>query len=331
MQIHGITQLRGCGAHSTGQPDGTATQSRRCFLKSTAGLLAWGAASGIQSAASAAVPLLSNATRLARDEAVRQMPLRMLAEPVRSKIQAVIERPTLFRRIPPQLFVCEPDLYLFLIRYPEVVVNMWQLMGITRVKLKRTGQFMFDAADGAGTTSRIELVYGTREQHLLLAEGFYDGPLVPRRVTGRCVLLLSTAYSQNEQEQKMVSHRLDVFVQIDNLGIEVIAKTLHPLLGKTADNNFVESTKFLSQISRVVESNGPGVQRLATRLTSIDPAVRQKFADLASEINHEAILREAHMTDSRAANGRLADSSDENDVKSIVDSEVSQSASRTKR
>ena len=80
----------------------------------------------------------------------------------------------------------------------------------------------------------------------------------------------------------------------------------------------------------MVESNGPGVQRLATRLTSIEPAVRQKFAELASEINHEAILREAHMTDSRTT-GRLADSSDQNDVTSIVDSEVSQSASGTKR
>ena len=169
---------------------------------------------------------------------VSQIPLDMLAEPVRSKIQAVIERPTLYRRMPPQVFVCEPDLYLFLVRYPEVVVNMWQLMGITRVKLKRTGQFMFDAADGAGTTSRVELVYGTREQHLLLAEGFYDGPLVPRRVTGRCVLLFSSEYSQNEQQQAMVSHRLDVFVQIDNLGVEVIAKTLHPLIGKNGRQQF---------------------------------------------------------------------------------------------
>jgi hypothetical protein len=299
-------------------------------LKTTAGLLAWGATSRIQGTASAAVPLISNASRAARDEAIRQMPLNMLAEPVRSKIQAIVDRPTLYRRLPPQTFLCEPNLYLFLIRYPEVVVNMWQLMGITRVKLQRTGPFKFDASDGAGTTSRVEIVYGTRQQHLLFAEGFYNGPLVPRRVTGRCVLLLSTGYSQDEQQQESVSHRLDVFVQIDNLGIEVIAKTLHPLLGRTADNNFVESTKFLSQVSRVVETNGTGVQRLATRLTNIDPAVRQKFAELASEINQEAILRQANMTN-QGATGRLADSGDQNDVQSIVDSEVSQSPTGAKR
>jgi hypothetical protein len=299
-------------------------------LKTAAGLLAWNAASRIPSAASAAVPLISHANRAARAEAIGQMPLKMLAAPVRAKVQAVVQRPTLYRRLPPQTFACEPDLYLFLVRHPEVVVNMWQLMGITRVKLTRTGRFAFDATDGAGTTSRVEIVYGTRQQHLLLAEGFYDGPLVPRRVTGRCVLLLSSGYSQDAQHEETVSHRLDVFVQIDNLGVEVIAKTLHPLLGKTADNNFVESTKFLSQVSRVVENNGPGVQRLATRLTNIDPAVRQKFADLASEINQEAILRQAQLSDS-GASGRLADSADANSVQSIVDSEVSRSANRAKR
>jgi hypothetical protein len=299
-------------------------------LKTATGLLAWGAASRIPSAASAAVPLISGANRAARDEAVRQLPLNMLAPPVRAKIQAVVQTPTLYRRLPPQAFPCEPNLYLFLIRYPEVVVNMWQLMGITRVQLQRTAAFAFDATDGAGTTSRVEIVYGTREQHLLYAEGFYDGPLVPRQVTGRCVLLLSTGYSSDEQQRQIVSHRLDVFVQIDNLGVEVIAKTLHPLLGKTADNNFVESTKFLSQVSRIVETNGPGVQRLATRLTNIDPVVRQKFATLASQINHEAILRDAQLSDS-TARGQLFDAADPNSVPSIVDAEISQSSSGTKR
>ncbi len=330
MQTNGITQLRGCAAQRADQLNGTATQSRRRFLKTAAGLLAWSAASRIQHAASAAVPSLSPTSRAARDEAVREMPLHMLAEPVRSKVRAVVEKPTLYRRMPSQVFPCDPDLYLFLVRYPEVIVNMWQLMGITRVKVQRTGPFLFDASDGAGTTSSVELVYGTREQHLLLAEGFYDGPLVPRRVTGRCVLLLSTGYTQDVQHRHTVEHRLDVFVQIDNLGVEVIAKTLHPLLGKTADNNFAESTKFLSQVFRVVERNGPGVQRLAARLNSVDPAVREKFAQLASAINHEAILRESQASQAGVAGGPTSSINDD-EVQAIVNSEVSRSSSAANR
>ena len=48
----------------------------------------------------------------------------------RRKLMMVCERPTLFRRLPQQSIACDAGLHLFLIRNPEVVVNIWQLMGV---------------------------------------------------------------------------------------------------------------------------------------------------------------------------------------------------------
>ncbi|MHB8865171.1 MAG: hypothetical protein ACYC6N_22550, partial [Pirellulaceae bacterium] len=230
-------------------------------------------------------------SRAAREEALRELPIASLPEPLRSKLQNIVTKPTVYRRMPIEVVPCDPDLYVFLVRYPEIVVNMWQLMGVTKVTIKRTGSFAYDAQDGAGTVSQVELVYGTRDKHLFLAEGHYEGPLLPRRVTGRCAVLLQAAYSRNDAQHDYVSSRLDVFVQLDNVGAEIVAKTLHPLMGRTADSNFAETIRFLGQVSQVAEANGPGVQRLVTRLTNVEPTVRTRFSQIASTLNQRAIMR----------------------------------------
>ncbi|MCU0962617.1 MAG: hypothetical protein MUF48_21180 [Pirellulaceae bacterium] len=240
----------------------------------------------------AELPNRFTASRKAREETIRELPLVSLQEPVRSRIEQVVTRPTIYRRMPVEVIRCDPELYVFLVRYPEVVINMWQLMGVTRVTIQRQGPYVYDAQDGAGTVSQVELVYGTRSQHLFLADGYYEGPLLPRRVTGRCVLLLSTGYTNDRQQHDYVANRLDVFLQLDNAGAEIVARTLHPLLGKTADSNFLEALRFVSQVSHVAETNGPGVQRLVTRLSNIEPTVRDRFAQLATTLHQRATMRE---------------------------------------
>ncbi len=251
----------------------------------------------------------ADTSRAARDRARQAIPFQKIHEPLRTRLAQIVDRPTVFRRMPVQVIACDPELYTFLVRYPEVIVNMWQLMGVTKVEINRTSSFAFDAKDGAGTVSKVQLVYGTRDSHLFLADGYYEGPMVRRRVTGRCVLLLTTRFSQDNHHRPFVSSRLDVFVQLDNAGAEFIAKTLHPFFGHTADKNFAESTKFLGQVCRVAENNGPGVQRLVTRLTHVDPSIRRRFSDVTTAINQRAIMR-TMLPETEPAAAHLSDHSD---------------------
>ena len=270
---------------SAQKPAAEGRVGRREFVRWAVGLFAVGTSLRSPLCACANTPNRPSTSRAARDEAQREVPLANLQEPLRSKIQQIVTRPTIFRRMPIEVVPCDPDLYLFLVRYPEIVVNMWQLMGVTKVTVNRKGPYAYDARDGAGTVSQVELVYGTRDKHLFLAEGYYDGPLLPRRVTGRCAALLTSAYSSDQNQRDFVSNRLDVFIEIDNVGAEIIAKTLHPLMGKNVDSNFSETIRFLSQVSHVAESNGPGVQRLVTRLTNVEPGVRERFSEIATTLN----------------------------------------------
>ena len=137
------------------------------------------------------LPNRASTSRASREEAIRELPFASLDEPVRTKIRNIVNNPTIYRRMPIEVVPCDPELYVFLVRYPEIVVNMWQLMGVTKVNISRTGPYAYDTLDGAGTVSKVQLVYGTDEKHLFLAEGHYEGPLLPRRVTGRCAAIVA--------------------------------------------------------------------------------------------------------------------------------------------
>jgi hypothetical protein len=242
--------------------------------------------------AAAATPNTAATDRQSREDAIRSIPFDQLNQETRAKLQRVVSRPSIYRRMPVEMVDCDPELYLFLIRYPEIVVNIWRLMEITNVSVQRTGPFSIKTFDGSGTYGHIELVYGTRDTHIIYAEGYYEGPMFRRKITGSSVIVLKSGYTRDADGRTKISNRMDMFLQIDNVGAEIIAKTLHPLVGRTADLNFAESTGFVSRLSAAAENNAEALQRLAGRLREVDPAVREQFARLAALVSSRQEPRE---------------------------------------
>src|SRR6185369_4103385 len=123
---------------------------------------------GLGALAAAVAPPRSDASPIsdadtsdqARDQAIQSLPLDELTAETRRKLMAVCERPTLFRRLPQQSMSCDPTLHVFLIRNPEVVVNIWELMEVAHMTADRQGPFFWKGSDGAGTICDVELVYG---------------------------------------------------------------------------------------------------------------------------------------------------------------------------
>ncbi len=229
-----------------------------------------------------------------RSEVLRAIPFAELTEASQAKLRPILERPSLYRQMPRQTVECDPDLHVFLIRHPEVIVNIWQLLEVTRVQVQRTGPYTFDAADGSGTRCRVELVYGRPDLHVFYATGYYEGPLFRARMEGDCVIVLRSSYNQ-ENGRSQVTNTLDVFLRMDKVGADLLLKTLHPLMGRTADFNFVETTKFLGQVSMAAEKNGPAMERLAAQLENVDPPLRDLFARHTEIVYQRAILRQHGM------------------------------------
>ncbi len=224
-------------------------------------------------------------------EALAAIPFNKLTDEARRKVLSVVEQPTLFRRMPTHVAECDPDLHVCLIRNPELVVGMWQVMGASNMTAERTGPYNWVGNDGAGTRCKVELIYGTSQLHVIYSDGYYEGALFKRRINGRCILVLKSDFRQGEDGRSLVNNQLDVFLAIDNLGADLVAKTLHPLFGSTADANFSETTKFLGRVHEAAERNGAGMQRLADRLPTVDNSVKAEFVESSAVAAQRAAAR----------------------------------------
>ncbi len=246
--------------------------------------------------AAAAAPNQATSSRAAREDAIRSIPIDRIEPGMQKKIKETLEATSLYRRLPVQVTQCDPDMYLFLVRHPEVVVNIWEVMNISNVALARTGPDTFRATDNAGTSCAVKFCYSDHETHVIYAEGSYSGPLFQRPLRARCVLLLKSGYLQETDGQYYVTSRMDTFIQIEHAGIEMLAKTLQMLVHRSADYNFIETAAFLGTVSRTAEANPGGMQRLATKLMNLNPEVRDRFAELSVGVNQKARERQVLQT-----------------------------------
>jgi len=220
----------------------------------------------------------------ARQSAIQSIPLDKLDAQGRAKVHSVLTNTTMYRRMPIRIIDCDPDLYLFAVRHPDVMVNIWQALKLSRLQLEQKDADKFHLKETSGTTADLEILYHGRDVNLIYAEGSYEGALLPKPVKGDALFLLKSAYLRESDGRYYISSRLDVFLSIEPGAVELVTKAISPLLGATADNNFTQTVAFMGSLSRTTEMNSRSVQRLAAQLKFVKPEVREEFSDLADKI-----------------------------------------------
>lgn len=224
---------------------------------------------------------VGSSSRAVREQAIAALPFDQLNPQVAQQIQNVVRGASVFRRLPVTSIECDPDLYLFLVRYPEVIVDIWRVMGISNMQAQRTGTYTLSANDGSGTHSNVDLVYGTPNVHVYYADGGYNGPRILNPIRAKAVIVMRSEYVMGANGIPVATSQLDVFLDIENAAADWIARTVYPLFANTADHNFVESLRFVEKLARTTVENGPGVQGLSRKLVNVHPEVRARFSQIA--------------------------------------------------
>lgn len=232
-------------------------------------------------------PCRATTSPAARQSAVQSIPIEKLGAQARAKVASVLRKISVFRRMPVGVVDCDPELYLFLVRHPDVVVNIWEVLKISRLKLRQVGPDSYQVSESAGTLATVEFLYRSHDTHVLYAEGSYEGPLTVRPIQGRGLLILKSGYVRETNGRYYVTSRLDTFLRVEPAGAELLTKTFHPLVGTVADSNFLQTVAFVGSLSRTAERNSTGVQRLAAKLSHVQPQLRLRLSELAAGLSRQ--------------------------------------------
>jgi hypothetical protein len=240
-------------------------------------------------AAYPANPLQATNSREARENALRSIPYDRLDQDARAKVDAVLSNISVYRRLPVRVTDCDPNLYIFLVRHPDVVVNIWELLGVSQVHARQVLDGRFRVSDNSGTTGTLEILYQSQDTHLVYAQGQYEGVLCPRPAHGSCLLVFKSGYVRESDGRWYVTTRLDAFLNLEPGALELLTKTLQTLVGPVADANFTQTIGFVGSLSHTSEVNPQGVRRLAGKLTHVPPEVRLQFAEIAERVSKQVI------------------------------------------
>ena len=132
-------------------------------------------------------------SQVMQQDAQRALPLSKLTPKGRELADRVLGDVTVFRRLPTQVIESDHEMYTFLVEHPDLVINIWEVMGLTKVVMNRIGPNSFRLNDGNGTTGDIHYLYRSPGHTLVYCEGTYTGSLMPRAIRGRCLLSLRSA------------------------------------------------------------------------------------------------------------------------------------------
>lgn len=237
-------------------------------------------------------PTKGTSSKEAQADAIAGIPQNRLSAAQRERVREVISNASIFRRLPTRVIRCDPELYQFTLDNPEIMVNIWHLLGLEDVTLQRTGEQSYQVEDGAGTLGKVQILYRSHDTQVVYGEGIYDGPMFIKPVRGECVIIMKSGYVRETDGHYYITGRLDIFVRLDRGSTaDILAKTFRPLVGMVADHNFTQTMAFIQSLSDAAEVNPHGMHRLADKLTGVPENTREEFVAMTARVAERADQR----------------------------------------
>lgn len=229
-------------------------------------------------------------------DAHQAIPWRLLSSASREQVNQVVGDATLYRQLPTRVIDCDDQMFAYLVDHPELIVDAWNVMGVSRLRLKPLGPGRYQVSDSAGAEGTLSVLHrsggGSRPLLMVMrADGEYQAPPMPKPIRGQSVLLLRASALEEQNGRCFVTVRLDSFIHFSGPATKLVAKTFKPLIFRTADHNFIETMRFVSLFSRTAETDPHGMGRLASHLRGVDPATRDEFTRLCLATSNRYVER----------------------------------------
>jgi hypothetical protein len=235
-------------------------------------------------------------SRWTRRAAISALPLAQLSPEARQRANAVIDNISVFRRLPVVQCEADPRVFRFFTENPDMAVAVWQAMGISELTLKADGPGRYTTDSGDGSAGVITVLYRTEREQLILCEGLFKSPVLPKAIQARSLMHLKVDSAQNSAGANLSTCRADVYVSFPSNAIEAAVRTITPVSNRIADRNFHEVAMFI-RMMHVAMTKQPGwVEQIVGQMEGVTPQQREALLNLTAEVYVDAARRNVQLT-----------------------------------
>ncbi|MCH2212823.1 MAG: hypothetical protein MK110_16080 [Fuerstiella sp.] len=213
-----------------------------------------------------------------RDSKLKQLPWKQISPASQIRIREVLDKCAQYRQLPELHYEVRPDIYRYLVEHPDVSVSTWRVMGISKVQMWQTAALQFEATAPDGSFGVADVLYRDQSQCLLLFDGTYNSPLLPRPITAAGLVWLRYDYRPAADGKTQVRQKLDVFVSFPSITARAMALLISPVTNMMMDRNAFEISLYSRMMSQAAENDPEWIEQIASQLDSVLPQRRKELA-----------------------------------------------------
>jgi hypothetical protein len=190
------------------------------------------------------------------------IPVKEMSPPVRSKVERVIEAPTLFSLGPSEAFAGQPLLYHWLLEHPDRAMEAWRRLGAKCTLIKDMGSGRFRWTDGRGSQIDWVTAHNDPRRQIWYAEGVMRPGLLLPSVPVQAVLVLHHGEHKSSSDGTLIYHQADVFLKTDSNAAMMITRALGPSASHMTEQFLGQLEAFFSCLVWYLDQHPDRVERL---------------------------------------------------------------------
>jgi hypothetical protein len=206
----------------------------------------------------------------------------------RERVAKIANDNSMFRELPTYRFQVDPRCYYFFMKHPDVAVSIWRVMQISEFQMHQTAANKYETDDGDGTSGIIDVAYRGENEVVVLCNGVYRSPLLPKSVKANGALHVKVSFERDPNGKIYATHQARLFVTFPSQTFDTVARIISPLSNAIIDQNFREVSLFLHMMSMAMERQPGWVENVSSRLEGVLPERRTQLMEVTVEVFADA-------------------------------------------
>jgi len=210
------------------------------------------------------------------------LPLNRLTPAGRRRADGILTNLSMFRAMPAVRIEVDHDAYRYFVEHPDVAVSIWRALDVSKCQLWQTGPDSYETDVGDGSVGVIDVLYRSDRDHLVIGEGEFKSPLLPKPIRAAGLLHLHTEYVTRVDGQPEAICRGNLFVTFPSQTVETAAKVISPMTNIVIDRNFEEISLFAHMMTLAMQTQPGWVENVAQQLDGILERRRGELLQIAA-------------------------------------------------
>ena len=225
--------------------------------------------------------------RSAKKKALTSLPLNQLSPEKRAKANAVLRKISMYRELPMISLNANHDVYQFFLKNPEMAVEIWRVMGISKFQMWQVDEDTYGADAGDGSKGDVDVLHRTPTECLITCNGVYDSPFLVKPIAAKALMYLQSKYQVDQHKNPIVTHKMRLFISFPSQTVGTAARIISPVSNMIIDKNFHEVSLFIHLMNRSMSEHPEWVEQLAGKMDGVMDIRKQQLLKLTSKVYQE--------------------------------------------